>query len=261
MGDSLPSGRNRFPQLASFIGETGNHKSIYAIHVKFAQQTPGAGKSTLIKMLIDKCTAANAAPQKPYCSYALIEFCDLYSPCEYRTKKDHCANRASTHQKGHQNAQGKIIAVGPYESKFRPDEYYSTWRKSIKNEMTKINQEIQSLLRRGGRYTEEEEALHIHSDMMGKVLADIGSAYDFLSHLTCFCCLMQTPKQKLPCGHFLCTRCIRSYSQSDSTTRSNRSILIMKRCPLHKSATQWLRPYVLRLKPDKAGVRLLSLHG
>ncbi|KAF2689243.1 hypothetical protein K458DRAFT_357870 [Lentithecium fluviatile CBS 122367] len=196
-----------------------------------------------------------------YCRFALEEFCDLYSPCEFKSKTERCANFASTHDKGHQNAKGKIIGPGKYISRFRPDNYYSTWREDIKSQMAAINRELQNSLRGARELTEEEELLKIHSDLMEELYDDIGCAGDILSHSTCFCCLMQAPKHRLPCGHVLCTPCVRSYSDFDARPRSSRFVLTMTSCPLHPTTTRWRSPCIIRLKPDHAGVRLLCLDG
>lgn len=170
-------------------------------------------------------------------------------------------NFASSHEKGHQNAKGKIFANGRYFSKFKADRYYSTWRRNIEEAITKIHGDLQDRLRGSKETSEETHLLRIHSDLMDNLYDTIGSAGDFLSHTTCFCCLMQAPQHTLPCGHALCTPCVRSYAKPSNGATKNKFVLKMECCPLHPAATRWRSQCVIRFKPDHAGVRLLCLDG
>jgi hypothetical protein len=169
---------------------------------------------------------------------------------------------ASTHEKGHQNSQGKIIAAGAYTSRFRADRYYPTWRKNIKTAIGVIHRDLLDQQSRGDRgVPEEQHLLKLHSDLMDQLYETIGSAGDFLSHSTCFCCLMQAPQHTLPYGHVLCSPCIRSYGQQSSEKKENKFVFKMDNCPLHPAETKWQPPCIIRFKPDHAGVRLLCLDG
>jgi hypothetical protein len=81
----------------------------------------------------------------------------------------------------------------------------------------------------------------------------------FISHSTCFCCLMQVPQHPLRCGHVLCTACIKAYG----SPKQSRVTWEMKYCPLHEGETQerGTSTWVIKFKPEFAGVRLLSLDG
>ena len=197
-----------------------------------------------------------------YLHYALEEFCDLHVPCEYENERDHCVNVRSTHDpKGHQNEKGRIFASGQHISKLQVNHYYPIWSQSIKAAMTGMQEELQDQLRRSPETSEEKHLLRIHSDLMDKLYERIGSAGDFFSHSTCFCCLMQAPQHTLPCGHALCVPCIRSYARPNNGAMENKSVLRMDHCPLHPAATRWRSPCIIRFKPDHAGVRLLCLDG
>ncbi|KAF2128735.1 hypothetical protein P153DRAFT_340903 [Dothidotthia symphoricarpi CBS 119687] len=197
-----------------------------------------------------------------YCWYALKQFCDRYSPCSFRTEIDRCVNVASKHNpKGHQNARGKIIAVGQFQSNFHPDRYFPTWRELIKEAISWMHRDLQSEFRAKPDRSEEACLLGIHSKNMNLLYDTIGSAEDFLSHTTCFCCLMQAPQHTLPCSHALCSQCVRSYGKRLRSAPSNKHVLSLECCPLHPASTQWPTPCIIRFKPDHAGVRLLCLDG
>lgn len=198
-----------------------------------------------------------------YFRYALEEFCDVYAPCDYRTGTDRCVNVASTHSpKGHQNSKGKIIAAGRYQSKFRAEGYYPVWRDAIASEIENIHRDLQERVQRGlAGVPEEDHLLGIHSKLMEDLFDSIGSAGNFLSHTTCFCCLMQAPQHILPCGHVLCTPCVQSYGRQKTGRNGNKFVFQMTCCPLHPLETKWRESYVIRFKPDQAGVRVLCLDG
>jgi hypothetical protein len=197
------------------------------------------------------------------CRDALEEFCDMHSPCEYKHGREHCVNVASTHSlKGHQNAKGKVIAVGRFKSKLQPDRYWPVWKDRIVKAIAEFDNGLQRALSGVSEIASAEEVLlTIHSDRMTQLYDELGSADDFISHTTCLCCLMQVPQYTLPCGHTLCTPCIRSYGVPVRGSSKAKNVLDMEYCPLHPDKEGWPSPYIIRFKPEHAGVRLLSLDG
>lgn len=67
---------------------------------------------------------------------------------------------------------------------------------------------------------------------------------------------MGIPQHSLPCGHVLCTPCVKGFGKS-----LNGSEYSLESCPLHPDDGSWRDAYVIRFKPDLAGVRVLSLDG
>ena len=197
------------------------------------------------------------------CSEALEEFCDLYTPCEYQRGKERCVNVASAHDpKGHQNARGKWIGDGRFKSKIQPERYWPIWKDKISRALAMFDNELQSVSFDNTEPATAEQPLNeIHSMRMAQLYDAIGSADDFISHTTCLCCLMQAPLHTLPCGHILCTPCIRSYGVAVQGSWKTSNVLDMQFCPLHPDLDNWPSPYVIRFKPEHAGVRLLSLDG
>ncbi|KAF1927873.1 FabD/lysophospholipase-like protein [Didymella exigua CBS 183.55] len=197
------------------------------------------------------------------CSEALEEFCDLYTPCEYKCGKEVCVNVASAHlPKGHQNTKGKWIGDGRFRSKIQPERFWPIWRDEIRKALVEFDNELQSVSSDDAKTVSAEELLNdIHSKRMTRLYDALGSADKFISHTTCLCCLIQAPLHTLPCGHTLCSRCVRSYGVAVRGSSKSSSVLDMEFCPLHSELDIWPSPYYVRFKPEHAGVRLLSLDG
>lgn len=79
----------------------------------------------------------------------------------------------------------------------------------------------------------------------------------FVSHSTCLSCLFEPPEHALPCGHILCTLCLKAYGIS-----RGRTVVEIDGCPLEslnrRSRYGFWRVF---LKPDAAGIRILTLDG
>ncbi|KAF2826308.1 FabD/lysophospholipase-like protein, partial [Ophiobolus disseminans] len=197
-----------------------------------------------------------------YCRNAIEGFWRRSTPCDFHIGHDHCVNVASNHDpKGHQNAKGKIIAAGEFVSSFQPIQYFPRWTNRIKAAIRQLNSDLQKASRGAQSSSKDSCLLRIHSNNMHRFFVAIGPAGHFLSHATCFCCLMQSPQHVLRCGHVLCTQCVRAYGKSLVADTDSKSVVSLDCCPLHPAETQWRAPCIIRFKPDHAGVRLLCLDG
>lgn len=108
------------------------------------------------------------------------------------------------------------------------------------------------------RKPEVQAAAEIHRDTVLKNFyahAMRGPHDSYISHTSCFCCLFESPEHSLPCGHVLCTSCLKAFG----TTRK-RNVMEIDCCPIdgHQfSSGRW----TVVLKPDTAGIRILTLDG
>ncbi|KAI9717966.1 MAG: hypothetical protein M1828_007058 [Chrysothrix sp. TS-e1954] len=191
------------------------------------------------------------------CKAALERYCDEILPCEYHDPKGRvCQNVKSRHSaKGHQDDQGAIFGTGNHQSSFSADVVYDGWMKNMVTSLTSCEEALQEkhqLFATGVTDFELEDAFKMHVRRLEQFTR--GHEEHFKSLLTCYGCLMGVPRHPLPCGHALCSACVKSYGVHDA------NLVLLKNCPLHPA--QIFEPaWVVKFKPDFAGVRVLSLDG
>lgn len=194
--------------------------------------------------------------------YAIGEYLELHYPCSYVSADGtrQCTLVKARHQvKGHQDEKG-IIATGDYEAAF-DSSFLSQWKAQLRMAMEGIHRDFSYELEQASQVEdtqaipEERIALDLHIEYLNQFFESVGPATAICSHATCFCCLMDVPEHPLPCGHVLCTACIKAYG------KASKSFVALQSCPLHRDATQWAKPATVKFKPAGAGIRVLSLDG
>lgn len=196
-----------------------------------------------------------------YCDTALDEFCNRHWPCEYvhPNSSGRCVNVKAGHQsKGHQLVSGKVLAVGSYESVFTTENHQDFFRWTVYLNLTKLLEKLRAATT-ASLHLELQKAAEIHRDFVLKAFYQhLRGSKAFISHTSCFCCLIAPPEHALPCGHVLCTPCVQAFG-----TSRGRYKIEMTYCPLHPDeADGQFRPRrPVMIKPTSAGVRILSLDG
>ncbi|KAK5125943.1 hypothetical protein LTR85_011298 [Meristemomyces frigidus] len=194
--------------------------------------------------------------------YALGEYLELHYPCSYvgADGTRQCTLVKARHQvKGHQDEKG-IIAAGDYEAAFSTS-FLPQWKAQLRSAIEGIHRDFSYELEQASQVEdtqaipEERIALDLHIEYLNQFFEDVGPATAICSHATCFCCLMDVPEHPLPCGHVLCTACIKAYG------KASKSFVALPCCPLHRDATKWAKPATVKFKPAGAGIRILSLDG
>lgn len=194
-----------------------------------------------------------------HCDDALDDFCDRHWPCEYMGDNGRCVNvKAGHNTKGHQLKGGQVLAVGGYCSSFTPEKYRLAFRDDIYIALAKLLENLQEATRES-THLELEQAANIHRDSVLKnFFKHITEPQNFISHTACFSCLVSPPEHPLPCGHVLCTPCVKAFG-----TLRGRTAIEMKYCPLHQNDTvaTFDSGWTISLKPPSAGARILALDG
>jgi energy-coupling factor transporter ATP-binding protein EcfA2 len=194
-----------------------------------------------------------------HCDVALEDFCQRYWPCEYVGGRGRCVNVKAGHIKGHQLKSGQVLAVGNYCSSFSAESYRPTFRNNIYRMLAKLLEKLQNATQTT-KYMETQEAANIHRDtVLRHFFHHLDGPKNFISHTACFSCLIAPPEHPLPCGHVLCTSCIRDFGSA-----RGRTTIDMKYCPLHRKEDpdgQFDGRWPVIVKPPGAGIRVLSLDG
>ncbi|KAL8689851.1 MAG: hypothetical protein Q9218_004571 [Villophora microphyllina] len=192
---------------------------------------------------------------------ALENFCDRHWPCEYIKPGGgaRCVNVRSGHgSKGHQLKNGKVLAVGNYMSHFSFENYRETFAFDVYSQL----RESLSLLHEkmhDSREMEANVAAEIHASTVMKHfhLHTVRAGADsFVSHSTCFSCLFEPPEHPLPCGHVLCTSCLRAYGRT-----TEEYVVELDDCPIESISKPRHQTWKVVMKPPDAGIRVLTLDG
>ena len=106
--------------------------------------------------------------------------------------------------------------------------------------------------------SQEQTAMRIHKNsVLTPLFRHVKTSEHYVSHSTCFSCLIAPPQHALPCGHVICTPCL----QATGVTKG-KTVVEVQACPLwHERPTTWNRPWQIVFKPASAGVRILTLDG
>ncbi|KAK4629215.1 Calcium-independent phospholipase A2-gamma [Fulvia fulva] len=189
---------------------------------------------------------------------ALENFCDRHWPCEFTSSKGRCVNVRSGHgAKGHQLKSGKLLADGEYQSSFTFQSYREEFQIQVYRILLALSKRVRTRAREG--IPEEQAAAETHEDWVLPHFiehAARGDAKAFISHTVCFACLFEPPEHALPCGHVLCTRCLKT-SGKVSLSR----FVEIARCPLERKESRFRTAWRVHLKPASCGVRVLTLDG
>ncbi|KAK4198920.1 putative lysophospholipase-like protein [Triangularia verruculosa] len=206
----------------------------------------------------------------PHLDKILKTFCECW-PCEYRDPKTglRCVNVVKGHGKGHQDMRANILSRGKYQATpgFSFEEYCDVFR-------DRTYFILENLMLDLARYRNKRENFHVseaqaaakihrdtilttffqrvdHPDKRGE------GAGPLTSHTVCFCCFLKPAEHPLPCGHMLCEQCIFAYGEVDSNTAT----VTLHQCPIEGAEETWSQPHTIRVKPQSAGIRVMSLDG
>lgn len=148
--------------------------------------------------------------------------------------------------------------MGGYVSSFSFEGYCEVFQNAVYIRLKELLKILHSRVEEDDR-SEAQAAAEIHKD---KVMAHFfdhaarGRTNSFISHSTCFSCLFEPPEHALPCGHVLCTLCLRAYGKSHEET-----MVDIVGCPMDKLITRRHQSWRVLLKPAAAGIRILTLDG
>ena len=198
----------------------------------------------------------------PYFEHVLValeDFTDRHWPCEYVRPgtRSRCVNVRSGHSsKGHQLANGNILADGSYQSSFNYEDYRPVFEGQVYHRYEKLLKLVGKRQLERPSDPEERIAADIHQrETLCKFFKKASNfrPRSLINHTVCYTCLFEAPEHVLPCGHIICTPCAKLYGSFIGDT------ITMERCPMEERPRP--QSWIIQLKPDAAGTRFLSLDG
>jgi hypothetical protein len=193
-----------------------------------------------------------------HCSKALKDFYDRNWPCDYTSDRiNRCGNLKGSHGKYHQTKHADLEG-----GSWLCSQTLEMVQESVK---THLRQELVNLAPgfsiQGEESNSDQNYLHeVYRSHKTNLDAFYGTWEEgdlFKSHANCFSCLLESPEHVLPCGHILCTPCITGFGMSLGA-----GFIRLDSCPLIGHRTGWNdSQYLTSIKPDQAGLRVLSLDG
>jgi hypothetical protein len=195
----------------------------------------------------------------PHLNEALENFYNRHWPCEYTHGTERCVNVRSGHSaKGHQLRSGRLVGLGDYQSVVSYDESTrNRFQESVYGMLEMLYEMIGQ--RKSQSKSEERAAAEIHREYVLPHFIAHATRNDpssFVSHTICLSCLLEPPEHALPCGHIICTPCLRSFGSSPRTNSVS-----ISHCPLEPKLNHWISPWEVHLKPPACGIRILTLDG
>ncbi len=171
------------------------------------------------------------------------EYCDRMWECEFRNSQGRCIIVKTGHLKGHQAQNGKIIASGSWQT--------SAGMLDVKDHLNKVILKTMTI--------SPYKSLTSHRQYLAKFYLSVRGAKKYVSHTTCLCCLLSVSPAEhlLPCGHVICRNCVRDFGK----TIKDSDDFQLESCPLENTKSQPGFPHRIHIKPEFAGVRILSLDG
>ncbi|KAI5209202.1 FabD/lysophospholipase-like protein [Aureobasidium subglaciale] len=184
------------------------------------------------------------------------DFFNLHWPCSFSDRASRsCIGTKLSHGAEHRAADGNDIGQGQYVSSGTVEADVSDWVSFIKTELNICEDEYCEALDEEPREKSSRRiASDLHLEQMNDFFTDLGAAVSFISHKSCFACLVRLPQHPLPCGHVLCNSCVQ-----DSGKKGHGKIRL-NYCPLHIH-TSFRPSWEMPDRSEHAGIRVLCLDG
>ncbi|KAK3900585.1 hypothetical protein C8A05DRAFT_17128 [Staphylotrichum tortipilum] len=207
------------------------------------------------------------------CNRAITDFLDHNLQCAFvdPDSSERCVNTKFGHAIGHQSEAGSLLNPGLFvHGAFDSARFVSAVQGSIDRTMKHINAKNPASRQEWRRFAAERQRVRLASlrqlggypDHLSSKLSVLGSTRrrDVSHTSVCYGCLFGRPEYALPCGHVLCLPCLEDFDRTDPSARYP-GVFVHKECIICAASTGEGWPYKAQVRPDLAGLRVLSLDG
>jgi hypothetical protein len=106
------------------------------------------------------------------------------------------------------------MADGQYKSAdgFTEREFGKEWHSMLDDNLAHTRGRMSGMTTGETAMEEEQAAAQLHLWRMNEFYSNLGDLSAYMNHAACLCCLREVPEHPLPCGHVLCTLCVRSFA-------------------------------------------------
>lgn len=202
------------------------------------------------------------------CEAAMENFLRYGAKCTYidADSGERCVNTKRGHKIGHQNKSGKLLDDGQYQAcRFTPNDLTSAIDRPLREAMEDITPTSPSDWHQGAvsrhrvnlatlRRRGKNIPTYFRKSSSGKKKMRLHRSTDF-----CLGCLHGRPEYRLPCNHVICETCLEDFAVRDKDPGR----LTNLNCAICGSVApeneKW--PHSIRVRPQLAGLRVLTLDG
>ncbi|KAM5343459.1 hypothetical protein ACJ41O_011996 [Fusarium nematophilum] len=180
---------------------------------------------------------------------AFNKFCDKAVQCEFTAEvageMRRCVNLKHAHDAGHahQDASGKKIGIGSFESSFEHGLGHH-WMEALTH--------TSDYLHAGRTWLE----LKVFRRDSIRNLYQQAPGLHFPRLSGCFWCLRAMPTERLPCGHWICESCLREVGEPSS---NDDRLFLLSQCDRHPGGQDLSPSFEFFSPPSGLGRRLLCL--
>ncbi|RDW86484.1 uncharacterized protein DSM5745_03126 [Aspergillus mulundensis] len=191
----------------------------------------------------------------------LFENCDC--PCDFVSPSgEKCVNALLGHQRAtHQNAAGRDIGFGPFESQF-VDDLQNPMEAGILEALDDVEKQLENptaIVREGGGRDAKLNAIWAVHEANLRQLHSLVPGVVISNPSTCSWCFRKPPTAILPCGHGVCRACMIALSVHEhSTSGEDPRLIRIDQCFFHPKPVEFM-PFRFLLLPEWIGKRLLTL--
>ncbi|KAI0882625.1 uncharacterized protein GGS22DRAFT_191215 [Annulohypoxylon maeteangense] len=144
-----------------------------------------------------------------------------------------------------------------------PDDLYKPLKDRVAKKTRQLHTQLRTDEARMKRLSLSQCVSQDHLKNVAAFYKNMRDLETFSSHSVCFSCLDTAPNNHLPCGHVICTACVLDIVAASPNIDGPfaNGFVQLHHCPLGRHGKKWDEPWVGVVKPDQAGVRIMSLDG